>query len=128
MTVPLRSHHWIAWLALVLLACVPLRAAAGDAWLWSLGDPVCEQGASEPCEELGHGDSHHCHCLDTGFPESSRKPHGSISTGTAAEAFSSPADLPSLPLQRFASATPTRVEGPPVGSPFVSGVGLTLHD
>ena len=128
MTALLRSHRWIAWLALVLLACVPLRAATGDAWLWSLGDPVCEQGTQEPCEELGHGGIHHCHCLDAGFPESSRNTPGPAPTGATTATFDPVAGVSAIPSQVVASASPMAVDGPPDGCPLASGVGLTLHD
>lgn len=122
------THRWIAWLALALLACVPVRAAAGDAWLWSLGDPVCEQASTEPCEELGHGDTHHCHCLDTGFPKSSRHSPGSIPLGSILASFDPPVLVVSQASDAFLPPSPSGVEGPPSGSPFASRVGLTLHD
>lgn len=126
---PLRgTQRWISWLALALLACIPLRAAVGDAWLLSLGNPVCQQGAQEPCEEIGHGDSPHCHCLYTGLPELGRSAHGSM---PGSSGVGSIVQLPSVRPHAslgLTTAILTPVGGPPSGSPFASRVGLTLHD
>ena len=126
---PLReTKRWIAWLALALLACVPVRAAVGDAWLWSLGDPVCEQEPAESCEELDHGNSHHCHCLETGLPESGRTAHGAWLSGAVVASFDPPAFLSSQASRWSVSPASATFGGPPSGSPFASRVGLTLHD
>lgn len=123
------TKRWIAWLALALLACVPVRAAVGDAWLWSLGDPVCEEESRESCEELDHGSTHHCHCLETGFPESgSRGMQGSLVVGPQLDRLDPPAILGSLASHWSESPAEIPLSGPPRGSPFASRVGLTLHD
>lgn len=84
----------------------------------------CPAGFEESCEAVGPTDEEHCHCLQTLPPVN----HG-WQDHVAAEV---PHFATGSRFRLVAEATPpdctAREGGPPRGSPFASGTGLTLHD
>lgn len=115
------------WVVLALSLLVPSGFASGWAWFLSHGERACIPSQVASCTSFDGVDASHCHCLQ------SRVPAAAIHSGwTVPVLATNVVDAPreSLPPAAVGLARPrarAHAAGPPLGSPYASRTGLTLH-
>lgn len=115
-----------AWTTLGLLLLIVTASVGGAGLTPPHADIACPTGAVESCAAVGPVDEEHCHCLRTLPPPVHQgwHDHG----GADAPLFATGSRFRGLVADATPSGGPVREGGPPRGSPFASGTGLTLHD